>query len=50
MPWASAPGAVHGAPGADLPAAAAAKLAHNAVRYPADLVRGSSRKYDEYGR
>jgi NTP pyrophosphatase (non-canonical NTP hydrolase) len=34
----------------DLPAAAAAKLAHNAVRYPADLVRGSSRKYDEYGR
>jgi NTP pyrophosphatase (non-canonical NTP hydrolase) len=33
----------------DLPAAAAAKLAHNAVRYPAELVRGSSRKYDEYG-
>jgi len=34
----------------DLPAAAAAKLARNAARYPADLVRGSSRKYDEYGR
>jgi NTP pyrophosphatase (non-canonical NTP hydrolase) len=33
----------------DLPAAAAAKLARNAARYPADLVRGSSRKYDEYG-
>jgi NTP pyrophosphatase (non-canonical NTP hydrolase) len=33
----------------DLPAAAAAKLAHNAVKYPAELVRGSSRKYDEYG-
>jgi len=33
----------------DLGAAAAAKLALNAVRYPADRVRGSARKYDEYG-
>lgn len=33
----------------DLPAAAAAKLAANAAKYPAHLVRGSSRKYDEYG-
>ena len=32
----------------DLPAAAAAKLAANAAKYPADRVRGSSRKYDEY--
>ena len=32
----------------DLPAAAAAKLAANAAKYPAHRVRGSSRKYDEY--
>ena len=32
----------------DLPAAAAAKLATNAAKYPAHRVRGSSRKYDEY--
>jgi hypothetical protein len=29
-------------------AAARAKLALNAAKYPADKVRGSSRKYDEY--
>lgn len=34
--------------GIDLVAAARAKLALNAARYPADKVRGSSRKYDEY--
>jgi NTP pyrophosphatase (non-canonical NTP hydrolase) len=32
----------------DLLAAATAKLAHNEQRYPADRVRGSARKYDEY--
>jgi NTP pyrophosphatase (non-canonical NTP hydrolase) len=32
----------------DLLAAATAKLAHNERRYPADRVRGSARKYDEY--
>jgi dCTP diphosphatase len=32
----------------DLGAAAAEKLAVNAARYPADRVRGSARKYDEY--
>ncbi len=34
--------------GIDLAAAARAKLALNAAKYPADKVRGSSRKYDEY--
>lgn len=34
----------------DLAAAASAKLAVNADRYPADRVRGSARKYDEYER
>lgn len=32
----------------DLGAAAAEKLAVNAARYPADRVRGSARKYNEY--
>lgn len=32
----------------DLEAASAAKLAANAAKYPADQVRGSARKYDEY--
>ncbi|MCJ7557637.1 MAG: nucleotide pyrophosphohydrolase [Gammaproteobacteria bacterium] len=32
----------------DLPAAVAAKLKHNRRKYPADLVRGDARKYDEY--
>lgn len=32
----------------DLPQAALQKLAVNAAKYPADLVRGSSRKYNEY--
>ena len=32
----------------DLPAAAARKMAHNAAKYPAERVRGDSRKYDEY--
>mmetsp|Transcript_698 Transcript_698/g.1857 ORF Transcript_698/g.1857 Transcript_698/m.1857 type:complete len:171 (-) Transcript_698:39-551(-) len=32
----------------DLPAAALDKLAVNAAKYPAALVRGSSRKYTEY--
>ena len=35
--------------GIDLPAAASSKLLRNASKYPADLVRGSSRKYTEYG-
>ena len=30
----------------DLVAAAHAKIAHNAVKYPVDKARGSSRKYD----
>lgn len=34
--------------GIDLVAAARAKMLLNASRYPADQVRGSSRKYDEY--
>ncbi|HPF28431.1 MAG TPA: nucleotide pyrophosphohydrolase [Steroidobacteraceae bacterium] len=34
--------------GVDLLAAAAAKLVKNAERYPADKVRGQSRKYTEY--
>jgi NTP pyrophosphatase (non-canonical NTP hydrolase) len=34
--------------GVDLLAAAADKLALNEKHYPADLVRGSARKYDEY--
>jgi dCTP diphosphatase len=32
----------------DLLAAAEAKLAANAVKYPADLVRGSPKKYTDY--
>jgi len=32
----------------DLLAAAEAKLAANAAKYPADRVRGDARKYDEY--
>jgi dCTP diphosphatase len=32
----------------DLLAAAESKLTANAVKYPADRVRGNSRKYDEY--
>ena len=32
----------------DLLAAAESKLAANAVKYPADRVRGNSKKYDEY--
>lgn len=32
----------------DLLHAAARKLEQNAIRYPADRVRGQSRKYDEY--
>lgn len=34
----------------DLIAAAKEKLAINAAKYPADLVRGDSRKYDQYDR
>lgn len=34
--------------GIDLPAAAQQKLSKNAAKYPADLVRGSSKKYTEY--
>jgi len=34
--------------GFDLLAAAAVKLAENERRYPADKVRGSSRKYNQY--
>mmetsp|Transcript_15323 Transcript_15323/g.35599 ORF Transcript_15323/g.35599 Transcript_15323/m.35599 type:complete len:103 (+) Transcript_15323:418-726(+) len=34
--------------GVDLPAACEAKLAKNARKYPADLCRGSARKYTEY--
>ena len=33
----------------DLYAAAERKIAINAVKYPADRVRGSARKYTEYG-
>jgi NTP pyrophosphatase (non-canonical NTP hydrolase) len=33
--------------GIDPVAAARAKLEHNALRYPADRARGSSKKYDE---
>ena len=32
----------------DLPGATARKLRKNAAKYPADLVKGSSKKYDEY--
>ena len=34
--------------GIDLLAAAAGKMARNEAKYPADQVRGSARKYDEY--
>ena len=34
--------------GVDLRAAAERKIAINEERYPADKVRGSARKYDEY--
>ena len=34
--------------GIDLPAAAQRKLSKNAAKYPADLVRGSAKKYTEY--
>lgn len=34
--------------GVDLPEAALHKLEKNAAKYPADQVRGSSRKYSEY--
>ena len=34
--------------GVDLLAAAEKKLAANAAKYPADRVRGNSKKYDEY--
>lgn len=34
--------------GVDLPAACAAKIAKNAAKYPAAVVRSSSRKYSEY--
>ena len=34
--------------GVDLLQAAEAKIVANAAKYPADLVRGKSRKYDEY--
>ncbi|XP_043190088.1 dCTP pyrophosphatase 1-like isoform X2 [Amphibalanus amphitrite] len=34
--------------GVDLPAAAARQMAHNAAKYPAERVRGDSRKYDQY--
>jgi dCTP diphosphatase len=33
----------------DLVAAVEAKLDKNAAKYPAEKVRGSSKKYDEYG-
>ena len=36
--------------GVDLPAVTARKLSRNAAKYPADLVRGSSKKYNEYTR
>lgn len=32
----------------DLAAAVADKIEHNRRKYPADVVRGSARKYDEY--
>ncbi len=34
--------------GIDLPSAAARKIKLNEQKYPADKVRGSSKKYDEY--
>jgi len=34
--------------GVDLVAAAADKIAINARKYPADIVRGQSKKYDQY--
>jgi len=34
--------------GIDLPAACLRKMHRNAIKYPAHLVRGSSKKYDEY--
>jgi len=34
--------------GVDLPAAISKKIHKNAAKYPADRVRGSSKKYDEY--
>ena len=34
--------------GIDLLEAADQKLAQNAIKYPADRVRGNSQKYDEY--
>ena len=36
--------------GIDLAAAVQAKIVANAAKYPADLVRGSSKKYNEYPR
>ena len=35
--------------GIDLPAVADAKIQKNAAKYPATLVRGSAKKYNEYG-
>jgi dCTP diphosphatase len=35
--------------GIDLLAAMDRKIAKNALKYPADRVKGSSKKYDEYG-
>jgi dCTP diphosphatase len=35
--------------GIDLSAAVERKLQRNREKYPADLVRGSSKKYTEYG-
>ena len=35
--------------GIDLPAVADAKIQKNAAKYPASLVRGSAKKYNEYG-
>jgi dCTP diphosphatase len=35
--------------GIDLPEACARKMAKNAAKYPVELVRGSAKKYDEYG-
>lgn len=34
--------------GIDLPSAAIRKMGLNAKKYPADVVRGSSKKYNEY--
>ena len=55
VPGASEPGsntqssALHASPlVSDLPAAAQRKLIKNGEKYPAGLVRGSSKKYNEY--